>query len=67
MKKLAELKEGVERWRGFDGQAESVDELLALALEEKDDSLFDTFVDEVAQITHELDTQEFKLVLLRGV
>ncbi len=63
MKKLAELKEGVERWRGLDGQAESVDELLALALEEKDDSLLDTFVDEVAQITHELDTQEFKLVL----
>jgi peptide chain release factor 2 len=63
MKRLSSLKEEVDRWRALDDQARSLDELVALALEEKDDSLVETFADEAAGIKRGLEDMEFKLVL----
>lgn len=63
MRKLARLKEEVEEWRKLDEQATSLDELLTLALDEKDNSLLDTLEDDFANITGKLNDMEFKLVL----
>ena len=63
MKRLSGLKEEVEEWQGLDQRAESVDELLTLALEEKDTSLHDSLADEIVQISEKLDTLESRLVL----
>ena len=60
---LSALKGEVEEWRALDHQATSLDELLALALEERDDSLFESFTDEFADVRSKLDDLEFKLVL----
>ena len=63
MRRLSALKGEVEEWEELDRKAESIEELLMLALEEKDDSLLDTLSDETASITEELDGLELKLVL----
>jgi peptide chain release factor 2 len=63
MRKLAALKAQVEEWHRLDEQSESLDELLALALDERDDSLLGTFNEEFETITRTLDDLEFKLVL----
>ena len=63
MRRLSGFKEEAEEWRGLDRQAASIDELLALALEERDESLRDTCVEEIAGLTEKLDALEFKLVL----
>ena len=60
---MSSLKNEVEEWRGLDRQAESIEELLTLALEEKDASLLDTFVEETAEVSKKMDDLEFKLVL----
>ena len=57
------MKEEVEAWHKLDGQASSLNELLTLALEEKDDSLLDTMRGELAEISERLNDLEFKLVL----
>ena len=63
MRKLSALKAQVAEWRRLDEQSESLDELLALALDEGDDSLLDTLHEEFEAITRTLDDLEFKLVL----
>ena len=63
MSKLSALKAQVAEWRRLDEQSESLDELLALALDEGDDSLLDTLHEEFEAITRTLDDLEFKLVL----
>ena len=63
MRKLSALKGQVEEWRRLDEQSESLDELLALALDEGDASLLGTFNEEFETITRTLDDLEFKLVL----
>ena len=63
MRKLSALKSQVEEWQRLDEQSESLDELLAMALDEGDDSLLDTFNEEFETITRTLDDLEFKLVL----
>ena len=63
MRKLSALKGQVEEWQQLDQQSESLNELLALALDEGDDSLLDTFNEEFETITRTLDDLEFKLVL----
>ncbi len=59
MRKLSALKGQVEEWRRLDEQSESLDELLALALDEGDDSLQGTFDEEFETITRTLDDLEF--------
>ena len=53
----------MEEWRELDRQAASLDEFLALAQEEKDDSLLDSFNPELSEIQTKLHQLEFKLVL----
>ena len=63
MRKMATLKTEVDAWRGLDEKVTSLGDLVELAMEEKDNSLLETFVDEVAEIQSTLDDLEFKLVL----
>ena len=63
MRRLSGLKEEVHSWRSLDEKATSLEELLALSIEEKDNSLRDTFSEELADIQRTLAELEFKLVL----
>ena len=63
MKRLSALRDEVDEWRAMKNQADSIDELLTLALDEKDDSLAETLTDEVAQLGESLDKSEFRLTL----
>ena len=63
MQRLSDLKGRVEDWRTLERQAESLEELLLLSIEEGDDSLLDTFVQELAQMQSRLGELEFDLTL----
>ena len=63
MRKLSGLQEKVQEWHKLESQAESLDELLTLAMEEKDDSLLETLDEEIAEVQEKLNELEFKLVL----
>ena len=63
MRTLSRLKEDVQLWRGLEAQAESVDGLVELALEEGDDSLRETLAQETAELTENLDGLELRLAL----
>ena len=63
MRTLAMLKTQVSDWRGVEERSSSLDELLTLALDEKDNSLFESLSEELGAITDTLDDLEFKLVL----
>ena len=63
MQRLSDLKGGVEDWRTLDNQAESLEELLLLSIEEGDDSLLETLSQELAQILNTLGELEFDLTL----
>lgn len=57
------MKADVEVWRKLDDQAKSLDELLTLALETDDNSLTESFAQELAQIQCQLKELELKLLL----
>ena len=63
MQRLSDLKGGVEDWRTLDNQAESLEELLLLSINEGDDSLLETLSQELAQILSTLGELEFDLTL----
>ena len=63
MQRLSDLKGKVENWQTLETQAASLEELLMLSIEEEDDSLLDTFVQELAQIRRKLGELEFNLTL----
>ena len=63
MKRLAGLKSEVEEWGELDRQAVSIDELLALAMEEKDETLLEGLTEELGAVKSKLVDLEFKLVL----
>ena len=63
MRKLSRLKSEVEQWRTLESQASSIDELLTLAIQEKDDSLLETFKEETGEMGDKLRELEFGLVL----
>jgi len=63
MQRLSDLKGKVEDWRSLENQAESLEELLLLSIEEGDNSLLDTFVQELAQMQDRLGGLEFHLTL----
>ena len=50
-------------WRSLDEKTTSLDEILALAIQEDDDSLLDTFAQELAQAQSALAELEFNLTL----
>ena len=63
MQRLSDLKGRVEDWQTLETQAASLEELLLLSIEEDDDSLLDTFVQELAQVKGRLGELEFDLTL----
>lgn len=63
MQRLSDLKGKVENWQTLETQAASLEELLMLSIEEEDDSLLDTLVQELAQIRSKLGELEFNLTL----
>lgn len=63
MRRLSSVKAEVDEWQSLDERAGSLDELVTLALEEKDDSLLTTFTEELNEIVSRLNDLEFKLVL----
>ena len=63
MQRLSDLRSRVDAWRKLETQAESLEELLLLSIEEGDDSLLDTFVQELAQMQRRLGELEFDLTL----
>lgn len=63
MRRLSGLKEELDSWRGLDEKAASLEELLILSIEEKDNSLLDSFTQEFREIQDRLSELEFKLVL----
>lgn len=63
MKELSELVADIKVWRGLESQAQSVEDLLRLAVEEQDESLIEPLVEESDQIKDVLESLEFKLAL----
>ena len=63
MQRLSNLKTKVSDWRSLDEKTASLDEILALAIQEHDDSLLDTFAQELAQAQGALAELEFNLTL----
>ena len=63
MKRLSQLRDEVDMWRGLDGRTASLQELVDLSLEEGDESLLDSFPDETRELEETLGDLEFKLTL----
>ena len=63
MRRMSALKEEIELWTGLDARARDLDELLALAMAEGDESLTDSMGSELAELTSLLEDLEFKLML----
>ena len=63
MKGLSQLREEVDMWRGLDGRAVSLQELVDLSVEEEDESLLDSFVAETRELEEALADLEFRLTL----
>lgn len=63
MKRLSGLTADVEAWSKLQGDVESLDELLDVAIAERDDSLTETFVEELERLTETVDRREFQLAL----
>ena len=63
MRRLSGLKAEVEEWRSLQDEAGSIGDLVALALEERDDSLLGALAEDIGRVAGKLDRLEFKLVL----
>ena len=63
MQRLSYLKTKVSDWRSLDEKTASLDEILALAIQEDDDSLTGAFAQELAQAQSALAELEFNLTL----
>ena len=63
MKRLSDLTADVEQWGKLEDEVGSLDDLLDIAIAERDDSLTETFVEELEKLTETLDRREFQLSL----
>ena len=63
MRRMAGLKDEVESWTGLMSRAQALDELIELALLEKEDSLAETMGDELVELSTTLGNLEFLLML----
>jgi peptide chain release factor 2 len=63
MRDLAALKQDVEEWSALEARVVDLAELLDLSIEEKDNSLLNSFHQEVADIETEFETLRFRLML----
>ena len=62
MRNLASLKDEVDEWTSLHERAMTSQELVSLAIEERDDSFLDSIAGEAHEITQTLDSLEFKLL-----
>ena len=63
MKRLSGLTTDVEEWGKLADEVGSLAELLDIAMAERDDSLTETFVEELERLTETIDRREFQLSL----
>ena len=63
MRKLASLNKEVDEWMGIESAARSLSELIDIALDDGDFSLYADFSGEVSDLTEKLDQLEFNLML----
>ena len=63
MRRMAGLKHELDSWTGLMARAQSLDELIELALIEEEDSLTETMSEELADLLSTLDELEFLLML----
>ncbi len=63
MKRLSGLTSDVDAWSKLQGDVESMAELVEVAIAERDDSLTETFVEELERLTETVDRREFQLAL----
>ncbi len=63
MKRLSGLTSDVDAWSNLQGDVESMAELVEVAIAERDDSLTETFVEELERLTETVDRREFQLAL----
>jgi len=63
MRRLADLRESVETWRGTETRARDLQQLLDLASEESDEELAQSIADDVASLAHDLEEMELSLAL----
>ena len=63
MRDLAALKQAVDDWTALEARVVELDELLDLAIEERDSSLLDSFNEEHAEIEAKLSDLQFTLLL----
>ena len=63
MRRMAGLKDEVESWTGLMSRAQALDELIELALLEKENSLAETMGDELVELSTTLGNLEFLLML----
>lgn len=63
MKRLSGLTSDVEEWGRLEGDVGSLAELVDVAIAERDDSLTETFAEELERLTETLDRREFRLAL----
>jgi len=63
MRRLADLRESVETWRGVETRALDLQQLLDLASEESDEELAQSIADDVASLAHDLEEMELTLAL----
>ncbi len=63
MRRMASLKDELESWTGLDSSARDLDELLDLALAERDESLTLALSEDVVELGSTLEDLEFRLML----
>jgi peptide chain release factor 2 len=63
MRRLADVHEQVDTWRGTEARAVDLQQLLDLASEESDEELAQSIADDVASLAHDLDEMELTLAL----
>jgi peptide chain release factor 2 len=61
--RLARLKQEVDQWESLDARLTSVAELIAMTIEEDDESLRDEMTSELHKLSEEVEKQEFALLL----
>lgn len=63
MQRMSTLREEVGEWRDLESRVTALDELVTLALEERDDTLLGPVLDDLREIMNDLESMELKLLL----
>ena len=63
MQRMSTLRQEIGEWRDLESRVAALDELVTLALEERDDTLLEPVSDDLREITSDLENKELKLFL----